>query len=96
VHIALRDGFAGQTVTIAVDKREVYRRAEVRTDLRISRADAFDTDVVGPRAEIEVTVEPGGHRAATRVDVAATPYLAIDVKDGTLRLSPSAERFVYM
>lgn len=96
MHIALHDGFAGHTVTIAVNKREVYRRTGVRTDLRISRADAFDTDVAGPTAEVDVAVEPGGLAATTRVDTAATPYLAIDLKGGALRLIPSAERFLYM
>ena len=96
MHIALHDGFAGHTVTIAVDGREVYRRAGVRTDLRISRADAFDVDVSGPIADVDVTVDPGGLRASARVDVAATPYLAVDLIGDAIRLTPSAERPLYM
>jgi hypothetical protein len=96
LHIALHDGFSGQTVRVAVDGREVYRRAGVRTDLRISRADAFDTETAGPVAEVEVTVEPGGQQAAIRLDLNITPYLAIDLKGSALRLTPSAEPFHYM
>lgn len=96
MHIALHDGFTGQTVTVMVDGRQVYRRADVRTDLRISRADAFDTGAAGPTAEVEVTVEPGGMAAATRLDPTATPYLAIDLRGGTIHFTRSATPFFYM
>jgi hypothetical protein len=96
MHIALHDGFAGHTVAVKVDGREVYRRAGVTTDLRISRADAFDVETAAPLAEVEVTVEPGGLHAAIRLDVAATPYLAVDLKPGMLRFTPAHEPFRYM
>ncbi|HYP58284.1 MAG TPA: hypothetical protein VEQ35_08375 [Beijerinckia sp.] len=96
LHIALHDGFNGQTVTISVDGSEVYHRANVRTDLRISRADAFDTEAVGPKAKVEVTVEPGGQRAEVEIDVTATPFLAVDIVGGAIRFTPSAELFRYM
>jgi hypothetical protein len=96
LHIALHDGFTGQTVSIAVDHREVYRRSGVRTDLRISRADAVDTEAAGPEITVEVTVDPGDQRAVMRVDICATPYLAIDLKSGAIHLTLSGEPFHYM
>jgi hypothetical protein len=96
LHIALHDGFTGHTVTVTVDGREVYRRAGVRTDLRISRADAFDTDAPGPAAKIEVRVDPGSLQAAIRLDLAATPYLAINLINGAIQFTPSATPFFYM
>ena len=96
MHIALHDGFAGTTVVVKVDGREVYRRAGVKTDLRISRADAFDVKAAAPFAEVEIAIEPGGPRAAIRLDLGATPYLAVDLKEGALRLTPSREPFHYM
>lgn len=96
MHIALHDGFTGQTVAIAVDGREVYRRAGVRTDLTISRADAFDTTTAGPEADVEVTIEPGGQRAKIHLEVNATPYLAVDIKGGSIHFRPSRELFRYM
>ena len=96
MHIALHDGFNGQTVTISVNGREVYRRSGVRTDLRISRADAFETEVPQGTAEISVSVEPGGLNATTRIDTTANPYLALDVYGGGIRFKPSNEPFHYM
>lgn len=96
MHVALHDGFTGQTVAVAVDGHEVYRRAGLRTDLRISRADAFDAEAAGPEVQVEVTVEPSGPRATIQLDVRSTPYLAVDLIGGTIRFTPSPEPFHYM
>ncbi len=96
LHIALHDGFTGQTVSIAVDGRAVYRRDNVRTDLRISRADGFDVDVAGPTVTLSVTIEPGGQHASTQVDVGATPYVAVDLQDGGIHFKRSDEPFRYL
>jgi len=96
LHFALHDGFTGQTVAISAEGREVYRRADVRTDLRISRADAFDVQVAGPRVTVAVAVEPGGLHATAEIDVAATPYVAVDLQSGAIRIKPSDEPFHYM
>ena len=96
LHIALHDGFTGQTVTVTIDGREVWRRDNVRTDLRISRAAAFDTEAARSAVTVGVTVEPGTLRATAPVDIAATPYVAVDVQDGGIRIKPSAEPFHYL
>jgi hypothetical protein len=97
MHIALHDGFTGQTVTIAVDGQQVYRRTGVRTDLRISRADALDVEVShAGQIRIEVTIEPGNQQASTVVDPSATPNLAVDLTAGSIHFKASAEPFHYM
>lgn len=96
MHIALHDGFAGQTVAVAIDGHEVYRRTNLHTDLRISRADAFDTAVTQRVVNLSVSVEPGGLKLTLPVDTVATPYVAVDVVDGVLRLRPSDEPFHYL
>jgi len=96
LHIALQDGFQGQHVRITVNGQGVYDRAGVRTDLRIARADAVDVSAPAPRARIEVTAEPGGYSGAADVDVVATPYVAIDLANGSIRFKTSAEPFAYM
>jgi hypothetical protein len=68
----------------------------VRTDLRISAADGFETEAAGPTAQVEVTVEPGGYHMATRIDVTATPYLGVDLRGGAVLFTPSATPFHYM
>jgi hypothetical protein len=94
LHIALQDGFAGDEVAIRVDGREVYRKPGVRTDLRISRADAVDVDA-GPNAKVEV--EARGRTAAIHVDPKATPHLAVSLgPQGEPAFRASAEPFAYL
>jgi hypothetical protein len=97
IHIALHDGFRGNHVVITVDGNVVFDRNGVRTDLRISRADAIDVDVAAASVAVAVNVDPGAIAGAVTVDVAATPFLAIDLLDGgKLRFTHSAEPFAYM
>jgi hypothetical protein len=97
LHIALHDGFRGNHVVITVDGRVVFDRTGVTTDLRISRADAMDVDVAAASVAVAVNVNPGAIAGAVTVDVAAAPFLAIDVLDGgKLRFTHSAQPFAYM
>jgi hypothetical protein len=96
LHIALHDGFQGQHVRISVNGQSVFDRAGVRTDLRISRADAVDVNAPAQHVRIEATVDPGGVSGGTEVDVVATPYVAIDFTGNGLRFKLSAQPFAYM
>jgi hypothetical protein len=102
LHIALHDGFRGDRVVIAVDGRVVFDRPGVKTDLRISRADAVNADTVGQRAVVAVTVEPGQAQeppaqGSVKVDVSATPFLGVDRRpDGGLSFKPASETFAYL
>jgi hypothetical protein len=95
LHIALNDGFAGDQVAVRVDGREVYRKAGVKTDLRISRADAVDTEAADGGADVEI--EARGKVSRVRVDPKATPYLGVDLgPDGQPRFRQQAEPFAYL
>lgn len=97
LHIALHDGFAGQRVRITLNGRTIYDQPDVRTDLRIARADAIDVDVPARSSRLSVTIDPGGVTSATDVDAAATPYLAITIEaGGGLSWKASAEPFRYL
>ncbi|MGE0259309.1 MAG: hypothetical protein AB7H71_08630 [Alphaproteobacteria bacterium] len=96
LHIALHDGFQGNHVRISVDGQTVFDRAGVRTDLRISRADAVDVSAPAQHVRIEVTVDPGGVAGATEVDAAATPYVAIDLAGSGIQFKLSADPFAYL
>ena len=95
LHIALNDGFAGDQVAVRVDGREVYRKAGVKTDLRISRADAVDTEAADGGADVEI--EARGKVSRVRIDPKATPYLGVDLgPDGQPRFRQQAEPFAYL
>lgn len=96
MHITLRDGFRGNHVIVAVDGKTVFDRRDVRTDLRISRADGVDAEVAGSTATVVATVD-GSRSASTTVDVEANPYLAIDIADdNAVRFQSSAEPFRFL
>lgn len=95
LHIALQDGFLGGPVAIRLDGREVYRKVDVKTDLRISRADGLDVEA--PEGDATVEVEARGLSSKASVDATRTPYLSVDLDpDGHPRLRASAEPFAYM
>lgn len=96
LHIALQDGFRQHSVVVTVDGRTIYDRQDVTTDLRISRADAVDTEVPQSVVRIDVTVQPGPITATREHDVQASPYLAISLDGGQLRFTASNEVFRYL
>jgi hypothetical protein len=96
LHIALHDGFRGNHVVIAVDGNVVFDRSGVTTDLRISRADAIDVDVTAASVTVAVNVDPGAIAGTVTVDVAAAPFLAIELLEGGVRFIHSVEPFRYM
>lgn len=79
LHIALRDGFRGHTVVIAVDGLEVYRGAGVTTDRTGARADAFDVTAASAVARVGVSVTPGDIAASMELDVSQRPHVAISL-----------------
>ena len=96
LHIALQDGFRQHHVTITVDGRTVYSRQDVTTDLRISRADAVDTEVAQPRVRVGITVEPGNITASQEHDAQVAPFLAISLEGDQVRFTASQEVFRYL
>jgi hypothetical protein len=91
LHVALRDGFRNDTVTITVNGREVYRKTGVTTDLTISFADAVEIPVEGSSARLEVAVD-GGPTASVEVRLAETPFVAVWLVEGAMRFQTSKER----
>jgi hypothetical protein len=95
LHLALNDGFTGDTVVVRLDGREIYRKGGVKTDLRISRADGAEADA--PDGEATLEVEARGRTASVRVDAAARPHVGIDMTpDGEPRIRQQAEPFAYL
>jgi hypothetical protein len=96
LHIALHEGFQGQTVTIRIDGKEVYKKAAT-TNLAISRADAFDVQVAADKVRIEISIEPGAYRESTEIDVTQHPFVAVSLAPGGgISFQPSKEFFRYM
>jgi hypothetical protein len=91
LHVALRDGFRNDTVTIKVNGKEVYRRSGVTTDLTISYADSVEVLVEGTTVRLEVAVD-GGQTGSEEVRVAETPFVAVRILEGTMEFQKSKEQ----
>ena len=90
LHVALRDGFRNETVSITVNGKEVYRKAGVTTDLTISFADSVEIPVEGSTARVEVAVV-GGPTGSEEVRLAETPFVAVWIVEGMMKFQKSKE-----
>ena len=97
LHISLDEGFHGHSVVIFIGAHQVYQERDVTTDLRISRAAAFDAEVAPGLAQVNVRVEPGGLVGNVDIDTIATPYLSIAIDpSGAIVFRPCASMPRYM
>jgi hypothetical protein len=96
LRIELQDGFEDDQVICTVGGREVARRSAVRTDLRISRADAIELDVPGGPLTVGVQVPTRDLAAEVGLDPREHPYLLVRIVEGRLEVSPSADMPVYL
>jgi hypothetical protein len=78
LHVALREGFAGEEVVVSVDGREVFRD-RVTTRLQIGLASSFDLDVA--EGDREVAVDIGGSEAGgpRTVPVAGQTWVGVSL-----------------
>jgi hypothetical protein len=95
LRIELQDGFEDDEVVCTVGGREVARRPAVRTDLRISRADAIALDVADAPLTVGVRLPARGLAAELGLDPREHPYLLVRIVEGRLELRPSGDLPVY-
>lgn len=69
LHIALREGFAGEEVAVSVDGREVFRD-RVTTRLQVGLASSFDLDVA--EGDRKVVVDVAGSAAGSPLTIPVT------------------------
>ena len=97
LHIALQDGFRGDSVIIKVDGQTVFEKTGLTTNLTISYADAVDVPVSTATVTLNITVTSRGQAVQRTLNVMETPYLAVSLSEnGMLQLTPSKDMFHYM
>jgi len=84
IHVALQDGFDGDTVVLRVDGAEAYRGEGVTTRTQISHAMDTRVDVPDGPFALEVEVPTRGVRETLRLDPHVHPNLALSLIDGKL------------
>jgi len=95
LHIALKDGFAGEPVTISVDGREIYRKDQVRTRTQIGFADSIET--THPPGVATVEVRARGRSAKKEFQLTQDLYIGVSIgQDGPIEYHPQLQPFGYM
>ena len=95
LHIALQEGFAGDSVTIAVDGREIYRKDHVRTMTQIGRADDVETKHdAGP---VSIVIKARNTSSTIAHTLAGDTFIGVSLtQDGRITHRISQEAFRYM
>lgn len=85
LHIALEDGFDGDTVALFVDDEEVFRKDGVTTRTQISLADSLALDVPAGRVRLRVEVPLQGVEESLEIDATANPFVGLSLRDGGIQ-----------
>lgn len=98
VHIALQDGFEGDTLAVQINGQQVYQRSGLKTRMQVGLADKFDINVGVEPLEIQVDV-PTRQSSAT-IPLGAPSgndsYVGISISsDGAVTYRISEEPFRY-
>lgn len=96
LHIDLQDGFAGDELELRVAAQAPLRIANLTTDRMLGLARSLTVEVPAGSMPLVCTLPRRGLRTEARIDAARTPYVALRVEEGALRLYTSAEAFGYL
>jgi hypothetical protein len=97
LHIALQEGFAGDTVSVRVNGSEVARRSNVATRNQIGFAEAIELDVNEGEIQLELRVESRSLEQRMPMRVVGTTYLGVSIeREGKLRSEVSQQPFRYL
>lgn len=97
LYVDLQDGFSKDAVEIRLGDETIYRRDDVSTDMRISRADAVEAELGGSKPMLTVRL-PGRQieESLSLENLEAPIYIGVSVIDGAIRFKVSEQPFGYM
>lgn len=96
LHIALEEGYEGETVVVTVDGDEVFRDDDVRTRYQIGLADSVDVTVASGACEVVVALPDRGLERTYTVDMSGDRWMGLSLgEDGQLHERISGEMFGY-
>jgi len=97
LHIALQEGFAGESVTIVVNAEEVFRKQDVKTRWQIGYADAVEVQVPAGPVEVQIAVESRQAATTLMLQVTQPTYVGVSLTaEGTLTSRVSLTPFGYL
>lgn len=97
LHVALQDGFRGDSVQIEASGREIYRKDGITSKTQIGYADSVEVNIAGKVPEVRVTVPTRGAAESIRVPQADAVYLGVSLtRDGRIEHLISQQPFGYV
>ena len=86
--VHLTRGFAGQTVIIRINGKEVARNADTRTDMRTDLARILACKVAAAPGLVQVEVPEAAAKAEVTVDPAQIEFIVVTLDGTQLRVKP--------
>jgi hypothetical protein len=101
LHIDLKDGFQDDTVIIKVNNNEELKKEHITTDLRISLATKFTTNVASGEVILQVNIPSKNLADSYKFTANTETYIGISIMDPGLpnekiQFSISDEPFAYL
>jgi hypothetical protein len=97
IHVALQEGFEGDSVSVSLDGVEVFRKDGVKTRMQIGKAASFDLPDKSGLHELRIDVINSNTHESFPVTVSANDlYVGISITpDGHISHTLSDEPFRY-
>lgn len=97
LHIALQDGFIGDTVVVFVNGKEEYRKSPVNTRFQIGLADTFELNVAAGTIHVKVSLPLKNVSESSDLQVSADIYFGVSLSaEGKLICDTSDRPFGYL
>ena len=97
VHVALQEGFLGDTVSVRVNGAEVARRANVSTKNQIGFAEAIELDVPEGEMRLELRLENRSLAETIVMRVEGNAHIGVSIdRAGQIECTQSQEPFRYL
>ena len=81
LHVAFKDGFENDALTVRVNGVEVFRRAGITTKNQISFADSFETDAPAGDTTVSIQVLSKGECVSSPLRLRAETYIGISLDE---------------
>jgi hypothetical protein len=96
LHIALQSGFRNDSVCIKVNRKKIYDKSGITTNLVISLADTINVPVEGQTARIDIEVSTQKIKGGLDIRLDEASNVAVSLThDCKLEMIPSKQPFLY-
>lgn len=96
LRIDLQDGFDGDNVIVKINRKQVYRKEGVKTELTLGYADSLEVEVSEGPCMVEVALPEKDIAESISLNVFAPVYLGLSVSNNKIIQRRSETFFAYL